>query len=83
MSTWRTETAKNNEKNIEQVIGKMAGALLRRWDGQGKCNHFPNRGDEPLPALDAIYGAVAESLGRRDGVLAKASSSDTVGMRCR
>ena len=26
MSTWRIETAKNNEKNIEQVIEKMAAA---------------------------------------------------------
>ena len=26
MSTWRTETAKSNEKNSEQVIEKMAAA---------------------------------------------------------
>ena len=26
MSTWRTETAQNSEKNLEQVIEKMAGA---------------------------------------------------------
>ena len=26
MSTWRAETAKNNEKNSEQVIEKMAAA---------------------------------------------------------
>src|SRR5262249_52868494 len=26
MSTWRTETAQSNEKNIEQVIEKMAAA---------------------------------------------------------
>ncbi len=26
MSAWRTETANNNEKNLEQVIEKMAGA---------------------------------------------------------
>jgi hypothetical protein len=26
MSTWRTETTKNNEKNVEEVIEKMAAA---------------------------------------------------------
>jgi hypothetical protein len=34
MSTGRTETAKNNEKNIKQVIGKMAGAAdALGWPG--------------------------------------------------
>ena len=129
MSNWRIETPKNNEKNIEQVIEKMAAAaqalgwpaeiveatrsqmqsitrmqiqamdhMMDAWEEQIKASnqmggspsailsklkssavrpsrqlaedrHFPNRGDEPFAVLDAIRGAVAESLGRRDGVL--------------
>jgi hypothetical protein len=122
MSTWRIETAKNSEKNSEQVIEKMAAAAQALgWpeqvvdtiraqmqsitkmqdpndgsdDGrlggadqitEPDCDaveakilarHQPDRqlaerkrlGDEPHAVLDAMGGAVAESLGRRDAPL--------------
>jgi hypothetical protein len=130
MSSWRIETANNNEKNSEQVIEKLAAAaralgwpeqivdatraqmqsitkmqiqtmdhMMDAWEEQIKSPNlmtgspsamlsklkslpnvspagswpnvgaFPNGGGEPLAVLDAIRGAVAESVYRRDGVL--------------
>ena len=130
MSTWRIETAKNSEKNSEQVIEKMAAAAralgwpeqivdatratnaehhqnadpndgsrdgrlggadkitapddrlpigdavetkvsakLRPGRRLAKRRRLPNGDGEPLPVLDTNGGAVAESLGRRDGAL--------------
>ena len=47
MSTWRIETANNNEKNSEQVIEKLAAA--RRWDRRSKSSMLPARNCRASP----------------------------------
>jgi len=42
MSTWRIETAKNSEKNSEQVIERWL-RLPARWDGRSKSSMPPAR----------------------------------------
>ena len=42
MSTWRIETANNNEKNSEQVIEKLAAAA-QALDGRSKSSMPPAR----------------------------------------
>jgi len=40
MSTWRTETAKNSEKNGEQVIEKLGQAPNKRGHSLRSCVHM-------------------------------------------
>jgi hypothetical protein len=49
----------------------IAGVEAQLQPGRqlAKRRRFPNGGDESLAALDTVGGAVAESLGRCDGVL--------------
>jgi len=48
MSSWRTETASNSERNIEQVIEKWL-RLLGHWDGRSKLLMPPVRNWKVLP----------------------------------
>jgi hypothetical protein len=66
MSTWRSEIADSNEKNIKRVLEKMAAAATELgWPEQvvdAACTQFQNLTEAQIKTMDQVMDAWEEQL---------------------